>query len=186
MREPGSANDVSVVYSKIMAHTSSLIINLQAFSCFFFFFTSAVQRRLPECKRKCWRQCNLYSNPVTFITDKRGVTINSYFTQPAFGLKMSGYSLLFLSLVIFIKDSETLSSQDRCHGDASSNSKLELDIAKLLDFSSKLRSVSDTLYNEHVTLVFSVVTSVGVPGKALNTFDKIDNNPFRYTSTFMK
>lgn len=167
MREPGSANDVSVVYSKIMAHTSSLIINLQAFSCFFFFFTSAVQRRLPECKRKCWRQCNLYSNPVTFITDKRGVTINSYFTQPAFGLKMSGYSLLFLSLVIFIKDGETLSSQDRCHGDASSNSKLELDIAKLLDFSSKLRSVSDTLYNEHVTLVFSVVTSVGVPGNAL-------------------
>lgn len=76
---------------------------------------------------------------------------------------MSRYSLLFLSLVIFIKDGETLSSQDRCHGDASSNSKLELDIAKLLDFSSKLRSVSDSLYNEHVTLVFSVVTSVGVP-----------------------
>lgn len=37
MREPGSANDVSVVYSKIMAHTSSLIINLQAFSCLLFF-----------------------------------------------------------------------------------------------------------------------------------------------------
>lgn len=81
---------------------------------------------------------------------------------------MNRYSLLFLSLVIFIKDGETLNSQGRCHGDV--NSKLQLDIAKLLDFSSKLRSVSETLYNEHVTLVFSVVTSVGVPGKALKYF----------------
>lgn len=77
---------------------------------------------------------------------------------------MNRYSLLFLSLLIFIKDGETLNSQDRCHGDVSS--KLQLNIAKLFDFSSKLKSVSDTLYNEHVVLISSVVTSVGVPGKA--------------------
>lgn len=77
------------------------------------------------------------------------------------------YSLLILILVIFTKGGETLQIQDRCHGDVNSNAKLQLDFAKLLDFSSKLRSVSGTLYSEHLALVSSVVTSVGVPGKAL-------------------
>lgn len=77
------------------------------------------------------------------------------------------YLLLFFSLVIFTKGGETLNSQDHCHGDVNSNAKLQLDIAKLLDFSSKLRSVSGNLYSEHLALVSSVVTSVGVPGRAL-------------------
>lgn len=93
------------------------------------------------------------------------------------------YLLLFLSLVIFTKGGETLNSQDRCHGDVNSIAKLQLDVAKLFDFSSKLRSVSGTLYGEHLALVSSAVTSVGVPGKALYFFDKLDNNPSRYILT---
>lgn len=77
------------------------------------------------------------------------------------------YSLLFLSLVIFTKGEEKLTSQDRCHGNVNLNANLQIDIAKLLDFSSKLRSVSGILYIELLALVSSVVTSIGVPGKAL-------------------
>lgn len=93
------------------------------------------------------------------------------------------YLLLFFSLVIFTKGGETLQIQDSCHGDVNSNAKLQLDIAKLLDFSSKLRSVSGTLYGEHLALVSSAVTSVGVPGRALYFFDKRDNNPFTFILT---
>lgn len=67
----------------------------------------------------------------------------------------------------------------------STNTRIQLDIAKLLDLSS-FKSFLDTLYNKHVTVVTSLVTSVSVQGYALNCplTNETYISPSRHTCIF--
>lgn len=43
--------------------------------------------------------------------------------------------------------------------------ELQLNLVKLMEFSPKLRTISETLYKEHLTLALSLVKLIGLTGK---------------------
>ncbi|XP_061179308.1 uncharacterized protein LOC133187928 [Saccostrea echinata] len=74
---------------------------------------------------------------------------------------------IYLFVLILVRDGRCSQSDTNisnpCRGEIHLNLDLPMKVAKMKEFSSKLRGISDTLYKEHLSLTDSLVKLVGLP-----------------------